>query len=136
MEKIHKLKLEDFCCAKICFREKDKLVSWGCVILTKRYEFAGHLNGDTIIGYWKDRVYNVLYHCETFEIVTIPFLGLRTASPYSRECKFELPAVDENFLGKEYASADSKYFVEFEEVLEDEKKVMEVLKESKDLFIR
>ena len=136
MEKIHKLKLYDFCVVKVVFRKKGSFISWGTVILTEKLEFAGHMNNDTLIGFFKDEKFYIVYHMETLEVQSIPFLyGVSAVVPISYDFKIRMPKIDTEFIGRTYESLDGNFEIEFEESLQDEFVAECVLKENKDLFV-
>lgn len=136
MERIHKLKLYDFCVVKVVFRKKDCFTSWGTVILTEKLEFAGHMNNDTLIGFFKGREFNIVYHMETIELKREPFLnGIYAVIPVCYDFKLKMPPINAEFIGRKYESFDGNFTIEFEEAIEDEVLATNILKQNKDLFI-
>lgn len=138
MERIHKLKWYDFCVAKICFRKVGKIVSYGTVVVTDILEFAGHMNGDTIIGFFQNGKFYVVYHVETINLIkTSRILDYSIVEQISYDYKFEMLPIDQNFFGNKYTSFDKMFSIEFEqEQTIDELEAMEILKRNGDLFTR
>lgn len=138
MEKIHKLKLYNFCVAKVNFRKKQQMMSCGTVILTEAFEFAGHMNNDTLMGFFKNGEFQIVYHVESFDIKLIPSLqGVDYALiPISYEYNFKMRPIDMEFVGKEYKSFDGMFSIEFKEIINDESIIEKILSRNRDLFIR
>lgn len=134
MEKNHRIELYDYTACKICFRKIGFLVSFGDIIITSKGEFAGHLNGDTIIASLSNNKLQVIYHCKTIELIELQF-GLRGIKPKTYDFSFRMNPLNlDNFIDKMHWSLDKEYAVTFIDVYSNEEEALKILQRNGDLF--